>query len=268
SKKSEQDVKNYEIFHRNSPYLFPLKKEGLLSYSVNLIKKNLKPSTYKQYMRHIKNHHIDMEGSWNYKEFDPIINDGLNKLKGKSLSNIYCDNTMQMQIPFNPTPFLQNNVSSQPEQTFQDFSSQPGQIPFQDLSGINPTPSQHGQIPFQNSLGTNPTAYTVPSQLDQDNSYEESVNHIQEMSNLLNKEIQELNQKFNNDLSEEVQKVNNHLSEEVQRFNNDLSEEVQEFLHQKVQGFLHQKVQELNHRFNNEVQEFNICLKDMIQRHI
>ncbi|CAG8671016.1 34066_t:CDS:2 [Gigaspora margarita] len=100
----------------------------------------------------------------------------------------------------------------------------------------------------------NPTSYTVPSQLDQDNGddvllthmqLEQSTTRIQEIRNLLNKEVQEMTDRL-------VQKVNNNLNEKVQEFINNL----------------HQKVQELDHSLNNEVQEFNIHLKDIIQNHI
>ncbi|CAG8801380.1 19889_t:CDS:2 [Gigaspora margarita] len=250
--KNEQDVKNYKIFYGNSPNLFPLKKEGLISYTVNLVNKNLKPSTYRQYIRHIKNHHIDTEGSWNYKEFDPVINNGLNKLNAKSLSN---NSTL-------------NSQSSSPTQPAQSFTFQHNQGPLNHTMQIpldentflqNIVPSQLGQTTLQEFYspldqlqylsGSNPAAYTISSQLDQDNNIlltsmqlEQPTNHVQEVRNLLNKEVQELIERLN--------QVQNSLSQEVREF---------------IINTLNQKVQELDLSLNEVLQDFKTRLNDIIQ---
>ncbi|RIB12116.1 hypothetical protein C2G38_2101813, partial [Gigaspora rosea] len=76
--KEKAGVINYKTYHKNSsrPH-FPINKE---------VKKNLSRDTFKQYIRHIEKYNIDVKGWWNHKEFDPIIDDGLNKLKDRSRS--------------------------------------------------------------------------------------------------------------------------------------------------------------------------------------
>ncbi|CAG8538927.1 26129_t:CDS:2 [Gigaspora margarita] len=206
----------------------------------------------------------EQEGTWNYKEFDPIISDGLNKLNAKSLSNTSPLNGQlsssptqpaqsflfnitkgpldpMMQISFDQNAFLQNIVSFQLGQTtLQEFYSPLDQFNSQEL------------------LSTNPAVYTVPFQLDQNNvdnillicmQLEQSTNHIQKMRNLLNKVIQELT---------------DCLNREVQMLNNNLSQEIREI----INTFLNQKVQKLDLSLNNEVQELKSTLTNIIQNYI
>ncbi|RIB12120.1 hypothetical protein C2G38_2101818 [Gigaspora rosea] len=120
--KEKAGVINYKTYHQNSsrPH-FPINKE---------VKKNLSRDTFKQYIRHIRKYHIDVEGSWNYREFESIIDDGLNKLKDRNRSidtlplidqpsvndiqdAISSTQSVQQQPPLSGLPFVSSTQSAQ-----------------------------------------------------------------------------------------------------------------------------------------------------------
>ncbi|RIB12119.1 hypothetical protein C2G38_2101817, partial [Gigaspora rosea] len=94
--KEKAGVINYKTYHQNSsrPH-FPINKEDLISYK-----------------EHIK-YHIVEEGSWNHREFDPIINDGLNRLKDRNSTLPLIDqpSVNDIQDAISSTQSVQQQVS-------------------------------------------------------------------------------------------------------------------------------------------------------------
>ncbi|KAF0467312.1 hypothetical protein F8M41_026030 [Gigaspora margarita] len=182
NKEKTAGVINYKNYHQNSSRQhFPINKEDLISYKDNIVKKNLSSDTFKQYMRHIKKYHIAVKGSWDYGEFDPIINDALNKLKNRSRSIGTSTQSAQQQVsPLSGLPSVSSTQSAQ-----QQASLMGGQPSINEIQGTSTQPVQQQASPLlssQPSINDIQSTFSSTQSVQQPSSLlsgQSSINNIQ-----------------------------------------------------------------------------------------
>ncbi|CAG8521833.1 3658_t:CDS:2 [Racocetra fulgida] len=284
--KHEAGVINYQTYHKNSsrPH-FPLNKEDLKNYIEHIVNKRLSRCTFKQYIRHIKKHHIniDEKGSWNSKEFDPVIqNASFNDVQGinssvqplggqpyiNDIPSIQPVQPLSGQPSINDIPFMQpvQPLSGQPSindilsmQPVQPLSGQPS---INDILSMQPVQPLSGQPSINDILGTFQSGQDCDDYMQQFND-----EHITLENLLLIDPSQIPGQVSLQDSSASGTVFTDHT--DLSQFGQGLDDHDNVLLTQRIQSQIEHKnnrIQELKNRFDQEAQRINNQFNQNIQQ--